>query len=273
MEDPSPCLVVKDADGAELDSIPESELPDLANVAWSPVDDRFCFTAASEEETYLYVYTVAERRYRQVGGGPAILPQWSPDGRYLACVRKEDPPAKVPSRLRWRHGPILALDARSDFRPAFTADGLCTDPCSSPDSARLAFERVRKDEFGDYGTRDLCVADLSSGRVRELLSSRRRIEWVWASGEALAATTCDRYGVPTLSLLHLDGTRAPLVTARDYDRLTPLEYEARAGRVIYRATTGASDWRGELWEARSGRPAARLPADDPAHTRHSREEE
>lgn len=196
-------------------------------------------------------------------------PKWSPDGRYLACLRRGSAPPEASWRLRRTRGSVLVLDARGEYRETLLADGLCRDLAFSPDSGKVAFIELREDEFGDLSTNVFRAADLSTGRVRELLSSRRRIEWIWAGSDALAVVTYDRLAVPTLSLHGLDGTSKTLTTAGDYHRLTPLEYEAPPGRVIYRATVGFSgDARTELWEVYPGQPAKPLAADDPAWKRH-----
>ena len=257
--------MLEDSKGKELDVLSGSGIPDLSDVVWSPTEENFAFAADvaddKDDGRGLYAYSIKERKRRLIVSGSTLAPEWSADGRFLICLKTSTPASeKLRDAVRRNHGTIIVLHAHSGFKPVLTAGKLAGYPTPSPTGTKIAFMELLQDEYGDFDNHSLQVTDIATGRIQKLLTNRREPLYIWAGDNTVAATTYDKYAVPTLSLVSLpDGTERQLVTARDFAGLEPLAYLSEQTRIIYKAAERLSDIEAEeLWAVEAGRQPLRL---------------
>ena len=124
------------SDGKGLRPLSEGEYP-----AWSPVDDwiahRGCY--GSDCGVWLTHADSGERRRLTTGGGDG-QPAWSPDGKWLAYISKEDGNFELYK---------IARDGAGQVRLTNTpqSDGL---PVWSPDGKWIAFRSDRDGKWAIY---------------------------------------------------------------------------------------------------------------------------
>lgn len=254
-------LTVKTSKGEEIGAVMESEMPGLSDVRWSPSEEYFAFMADVGEGTGLYVYSLKQRKARLVARNVLRSYAWSDDGRLLVCVRTPTKSSKaLPASLRSRYGSMAVLDAVKEFKAALTVGELVGWFSISPSGSRAAYIERVKDEYGDFDSYSLRVADIATGRVRTLVTNRRTPRVAWAGDDAIAVTIYDKYAVPTLSLIDLkSGATVRLVTSEKLARIRPLACIPDRKRVIYAAeTTVSGDGPEELLAVEPGKRPVRL---------------
>lgn len=264
-EKPERWVAVKDAKGKQVGKVSESEFAGFDSMQWSARGDCFSFTSGVESLTDmgsgLYVYFLKEHRHRNVTKLAISKSFWSGDGRYLAYISptKETSKTSVDRALR-DCGQLSILDSSNDFKRVARVGTMVSKAQSSQDGSRVAFIELLKDEYGDYATYAIKVLDIKPGRVGTLATSRREPKFIWAEDDSLAVATCDKYGVPSLSLLNVrDGVQTTLVTDRNYASIEPVGYALKQRTVVYTATTSrAGQTPSDFWSVSPGRLPVRL---------------
>lgn len=259
-------VILRNAKGEKLGVVSEAEVQGLANIVWSPSDDYFTFTGvisgAAEPKSGLYVYSVKQRKHQLVARGVRTVPQWSDDGRLLACLRTETEASKdLPESVQRSRGTVMVFDVGRGSKRVLAVGELAGKFALSPIGAGVVFTELVKDEYGDFDSYALRTADVRTGSVHDLLTNRREPVYAWAGDDALAVTTFDKYAVPTLNLVGAAGGRpTALVTARDFARFKPLAYLPMQRRVVYKASASVRDYDSpeELWAVEPGRRPVRL---------------
>jgi len=130
----------------------------------------------------------------------------------------------------------------------------------SPDNRLIAVLELVKDEYGDIRNKKLAVLSMSSRKAKTLAVGRRKPAFAWAGNTSLAVTRYDKYAVPTLSLITVDGRVTKLVSNRSVARLIPLGFVGKSDFVVYKSDSSAMSGDGEqvLWKVRPGSPPIRL---------------
>ena len=259
-------VILRNAKGEKLGVVSETEVQGLTGIVWSPSDEYFTFIGvvrgSAEPKSGLYVYSVKQRKHQLVARGVRTVPQWSDDGRLLACLRTETEASKdLPDSVQRSRGTVMVFDAGSGFKRVLAVGELAGKFALSPIGARVVFTELVKDEYGDFDSFVLRTADVRTGSVHDLLTNRREPVYAWAGDDALAVTTFDKYAVPALSLVGAAGGRPiQLLTARDFARFKPLAYLPMQRRVVYKASASVRDYDSpeELWAVEPGRGPVRL---------------
>jgi hypothetical protein len=259
-------ILIKTKQGREVGRITGKDAPFLVSsesceVAWSPTDDIFAFAEIPGTDSVmdLRVYSVQDRKVRMLMKNAAGSPEWSPDGRYLVCLSQTSVGERI-GRPSYDHGVVNVLDARHGFRQVLKTGTVADMPVISQSGSMIAFVDRARDEFGDLDTYVLRAADIGSGKVRTIATSRRSIKFLWAGG-MIAVQTRDKYARPSLYLRSRDGARS-VTLALDLDcySLEPVVYVPKAHRIVYIAHKGNSsdDRPSELWAAEPGHKPVRL---------------
>ena len=233
----------------------------LSDAAWSPAGDWLAFNSGAKDVTggAANVYLPAENRLTCLARNVVRGPAWSPDGRYLTLLQYTPALRNLTGRVPSDSGKLTVLDARRDFRAVLNSD-IVTVFLFSPDGAKVAYtERVKDgDAYQRYALR---VADLATGRIRDISIGSRRPRYAWAWGDTLAVTTFDKYAVPTLSLVDTQtGRAAKLVTDREANLLVAGHFVPSGKLVAYTVSRTRDEMESpqELWTVIPGRTPVRV---------------
>lgn len=248
-------MIVKDKSGKQIGSI--SGLPPIIDLKW---DDAGCdclvITDPPSDKSIgiLYDFSVKTRKLRRITYG--VSGNWKIGRRYVSVPIQNDLSARG-ELISGIAGcsKLLILDPAGHFSTTTQIGPLIMSNDFSPDGGKIAYIERMKDEYGDLELYVLKVMDISRHKVRTIAQGRRDPEFVWQSDKSLAVTTYDRYAVPTLSLMTLDGYVTKLLTARQYSKITPVGTPKVAGSVVYQSFTARqeADYReGDLWSVRPG---------------------
>jgi Tol biopolymer transport system component len=200
-----PAIWLAQPDGTSLGPVTEPNQRGTAP-AWSPDGSRLAFTETTSQTVTVYAFTSAFQTFPNSGGAPATwapdsaaliyadaqgglrrasleadttneiapapdaafgAPAWSPDGAWVAVVRREAP-AEEAGAL-W----VLRPDGSAP-RQLTEPDGAADSaPVWSPDSQHLAF--VRR---GSDGSSAAWVLDPDSGALRQVAENSVQVAWV-----------------------------------------------------------------------------------------------
>jgi Tol biopolymer transport system component len=199
-----PAIWLAQPDGTSFGPVTEGEQVGSTPV-WSPDGSRLAFTEATSQTVTIYDFTSAFQTFPDSSGEPvtwapdsaALIytsstgklwradlasgqrvslspqqhgsdqqPAWSPDGQWVALVRRENPTA---AGTLW----LMRPDG-SDRQPLTTpGSGSDSQPTWSPDSQQLAFLRT-----GSDGTSAAWVFEPASDEQREVAQDAAQVVWV-----------------------------------------------------------------------------------------------
>ena len=272
-EEPVRRLVIKTSKVSKLGEISDSGETSIDQAFWGTTDASFIYITSTEkdgESVYdLYIYSTEERKSLLLaqdivsGSGPMGMPRirWFSNGRYLICMRRlPHEPKNLPSSGRLSNpGAVIILDPGKGAKPIRVFDRPVIGYLLSPSENRIAFIELAKDEYGDYENLSLNVADIRTGKINHLLTTRHMPAFIWAGEDALAVTTYDKFSVPTISLMNIDGRRTQLVSTKEYAQLEPLAYLPKYNRIVYKAADDTARFvDSELWSISPGKAPVRL---------------
>lgn len=184
---------------------------------------------------------------------------WENRGCYVLIEDQMNIPKAVQHDPRsFSRGSYIVLDKSRDFKCVANFGRLAQNLGWSPDSRRIVFYDTVKDEYGDYAKYALSIVDIPSGRVKQLVVTRRKSDCVWFGNDAVAAVTYDKYHVPTLSLYGIDGKVTKLMTTVEYATVKPLSTPIVPGSVVYQGLKSVGDAEGELWSVKPGGKPVRI---------------
>jgi TolB protein len=199
-----PVIWLAQPDGTSFGPVTEGAQVGMTPI-WSPDGSRLAFTETTSQTMTIYAFTSASQTFPDSSGEPATWspdstaliytsstgtlwraelasgqrvnlspqqrgsaqqPAWSPDGQWVALVRRETPTAAA---TLW----LLRPDG-SDQQPLPTPDDVSdSQPGWSPDSQQLAFLRTASD-----GTSAAWVFDPASGEQRRVVQDVAQVVWV-----------------------------------------------------------------------------------------------
>ncbi|WP_262690615.1 S9 family peptidase [Kordiimonas aestuarii] len=166
--------------------------PPIVITRFQYMEDWVGYLAAARRQ--LLVIDLRKGKQRQLTSGDQDhwLPRWSPDGKWIAYVSKDqgDADRNMDSDVF-----VIAADGAGEARRISTFTGTDVDPywmsppAWSPDSSQLAWLQSGESKWIYYAPWQLTVADLASGENRPLARIDRNFfmpEWS-ADGSALYA--------------------------------------------------------------------------------------
>ncbi len=161
-------LVVISADGAEQQTIAAKSKMEIYSppVEWSPDGRKIVWESGDRSDDVLAGINAIDLDTGELvelaPGYPGSMPAWSPDGLSIAFVSYKDDKSSETD--------IYIMDADgSNVRLLAHKDGIDLSPKWSPDGSRIVWW-VRNTESD---TRELFMADVDEGKVRELGSGSR----------------------------------------------------------------------------------------------------
>lgn len=254
VEEPRRKIEVVDKKGKKLATIELSEDEDC-DAGWSPTSQA-CYVVSSG----LHVYKVGSSRFTRIAGGARDEAQWSSDGRYLACIATGGKKPEHISRFVANSTGIVRVYEFPSFKQVLSTGTLASEIKFSLDGSRIAFLERTKDEYGDYSNYDLRVAEVKARRVYSVLVNRREPKFVWAGNGSIAASSYDKYAVPSVSLIDIATRKQTrLASDRGFALFEPLAYVPSRQLVAYKASYGVTGEKPEeLWTVRLGGGPVRL---------------
>ena len=272
-EKPVEKVWVESRNGQKLREIQASEDQTITAAGWSPHCNA-CYVVCSgaddpvpnhrgknkSTESGLFVFGIRNRKFRLAVRGPVGEPQWSSDGRYIACIMTgSEKPESIPESVQSRVGYLRVYES-SSLRQMLSPKKIALDAKFSPDGRYVAFIELVKDEYGEFANFALKVANIRSGGVVSIVVNRREPNYAWAGNGRLAVVTYDKFAVPSLGLVDLATRKSTrLATSHGFASFEPLAYVSSENIVAYKAATSISGEKPEeLWAARPGSAPMRL---------------
>jgi Tol biopolymer transport system component len=181
-----------DRDGRNKERIIHDPVHIIAYPRWSPTGDAIAYIRMPDSNVpfSLGELVLADGDGRngqvvaQVDAGHGYPPVWSPDGKQVAFVARENPEDKAADiAAPYLESNILLVDLASGGVRAVTQfEGALTDaPTWSPDGAWLAFST----DAGDVT--DVWLAEVASGKVCQVTWNANARYPVWLAGEEPAS--------------------------------------------------------------------------------------
>ena len=152
-------MYILNSDGSGLRKLEVGEYPD-----WSPVDDWIAHRGCYGPDCGLWITHAdsGERRRLTTGGGDG-QPAWSPDGKQIAYISKDDGNFEIYKINRDGSGKVRLTDTPQ-------SDGL---PIWSPDGKWIAF---RSDRSGKWA---ICVMRSDGSGVAQVVEADVLPLWFW----------------------------------------------------------------------------------------------
>lgn len=231
-------------------------------LAWSADESAVYYDRSyfgSDAKDGVHFYDIKSRTSRLLILGDASSIENSPDKRCTAFILKKSSQDK--------NGILAIFDGRT-FKKVLSVGAHVSVFTFSPDSKRIAYTELVKDEYGDLASTALRVLNIKTGRTNTLLTNRRKPIYVWAGNDALLVSVKDKYSVPSLVLVNLSGGKTVLTTNPKAGFIQPFAYLPATKRSVYKISKSIYEYEApeELWAVEPGHaPVCLFPVKGAGH--------